>query len=184
MVDNVPSIDIDPYSDEVLKDPFPYYELLRTAGPIVRVRQSEGYDLMAIGRDSVVRAVYNDHECFSSARGNGVYDIAKGENFRAPAILVENDPPSHTDFRSVMSTVISPRNLRPLRAKFQTAAEDLVDRLLEIETFDAQPELAAAFPLRVVPEAIMGIDEGADERLLAYSTYLFESMGPLTLRVR
>lgn len=182
MTTTIPTIDVDPYTDEVLRDPFEYYAAVRTAGPVVRVAQAQGHDLVAVGRDVDVRAAYPDFERFINSRGNGVYDIARGEAIREPGLLVENDPPDHTAFRAVMTDAISPRNLRPLRDQFQRVADEVVDRLLELRAFDAQRELAAEFPLRVVPDAIMGIEPGGNEKLLDYSVFLFESMGPRTPR--
>jgi 4-methoxybenzoate monooxygenase (O-demethylating) len=178
----LPSLDIDPYTDEVLAEPFEFYRLVRETGPVVRVQQSEGFDLVAVGRDRDVRAIFEDPDVFISSRGNGAYDIAQGQHFREPAVLVENDPPQHTAIRAVMTDVLSPRNTRRLRDDFQKAADEVVDRLLDLRTFDAQREFAEAFPLRVVPDFVMGAPHTGRENLLKYSVFLFESMGPRTPR--
>lgn len=34
-VEGVTSLDFDPYASEVLRDPYPHYEMMREAGPIV-----------------------------------------------------------------------------------------------------------------------------------------------------
>lgn len=62
-------------------------------------------------------------------------------------------------------------------------AEDVVDRVLDLGEFDAYTELAVGFPLRVVPDFIMGAAEEGRENLLRYATFLFESLGPRTPRV-
>ncbi|MFI5611657.1 cytochrome P450 [Amycolatopsis sp. NPDC051903] len=180
----LPSLDLDPYSDDVLRDPAGFHRALRAAGPVVRVRQSEGLDLVALGRDSDVRAVFDDPELFVNSRGGGVLDLARDEPFREPGLLQENDPPGHTAIRTVMSEVISPRHVRKLRQQFQRAADELVDRLLDLRSFDAQTEFAEAFPVKVVPDAVMGAPHEGRGNLLRYSVFLFESMGPRTPRAR
>lgn len=47
-----------------------------------------------------------------------------------------------------------------------------------------EKDLAEAFPLRAVPDAIMGAPPIGRENLLRYSTFLFESMGPKTPRAQ
>jgi len=181
---NIPALDIDPFGDAVLTDPSDFFVKLREAGPVVKVEQSEGFDIVAVGRDSVVRAIFEDHDGFLNSRGGGILDLARDEPFRTPGVLQETDPPYHTGVRKVMTDIISPRHLRAMKASFQVAADEIVDALLEKGEFDAHEDLAEAFPLRVIPDAIMGVRPGGRENLLRYSTWLFESMGPKTPRAR
>lgn len=183
-ITTMPSIDIDPYSTETLTDPTSFYAALRQAGPVVKVPQSEGFDIVAIGRDPTARAVIADHDNFLNGRGGGILDLKRDEPFREPGVLQETDQPYHTRVRGVMSEIISPRHLRSLRTMFQVIAEEIVDRALEKSEFDAQVELAEAFPLRAVPDTIMGAPPVGRENLLRYSTFLFESMGPKTPRAQ
>ena len=181
---SVPALAMDPFTTELLEDPVPFWTRLRETGPAVRVDQSEGYDLVAVGRDRDVREVYADATRFLSSRGSGVLDLRTDEPFREPGTLLESDPPEHDGVRAVMSEVIAPRNVRRLRARFEQVAESVVDRVLELGTFDAYTELAAGFPLQVIPDTVMGAPEEGRENLLRYSTFLFESMGPRTPRAR
>lgn len=174
---------MDPYSDDVLGDPTEFHRRLRDAGPAARVEQSEGFDLVAVGRYRNVREILQNPAMYINGRGGGILDLAKVENFREPAALQEADPPSHTGTRDVMTDVISPRTVRALRGQFQEAAERLVDGLLERGSFDAQTDVAEAFPLGVIPDAVMGAPEEGRENLLKYSTFAFEMMGPKTPRV-
>ncbi|SFO53581.1 Cytochrome P450 [Actinomadura madurae] len=184
MTATLPELDLDPFSDEVLRDPGDYHRAVREAAPVVRVQQSEGFDLVAVGRYATVRAIFDDPGMFLNSRGGGILDLKHDENFREPGLLQENDPPGHTAIKAVMTSVISPRNLRRMRRQFQVAADELVDRLLQKKTFDAQTDFAEAYPLKVIPDAIMGVREEGRENLLRYSKFLFENMGPLTPRAK
>jgi 4-methoxybenzoate monooxygenase (O-demethylating) len=180
----IPTLDIDPFTDDVLADPTTFFAELRKAGPVAKLQQSEGFDIVGVGRDRNVRAIFEDYTNFISSRGGGILDLAKDEPFREPGVLQETDPPRHDGVRGVMSQIISPRNMRVMRDRFQQAADELIDRLLDLGEFDAQREFAEAYPLRVVPDAIMGARPGGRENLLRYSVFLFESMGPKTPRAR
>lgn len=184
MTITMPELDLDPFSEEVLRDPNEFHRAAREAGPVVRVRQSEGFDLVAVARYSTVKATFDSPATFVNSRGGGILDLKYDENFREPGLLQENDPPSHTAIKAVMTSVISPRNLRKMRQQFQAAADELVDRLLDLGRFDAQTDLAEAYPLKVIPDAIMGVRAEGRENLLRYSKFLFESMGPRTPRAK
>jgi cytochrome P450 len=181
---DLPHLAIDPYSDEVLADPADYHRRLREIGPVARVDQSEGYELVAAGRDAVARPIFEDCELFINSRGGGITDLLTGKNFREPAMMQEVDPPLHGRTRGVVSEIISPRNVRVLRQAFQAAADEIVGGLLERGSFDAQTDLAEAFPLRVIPDLVMGARPEGRENLLRYSMFVFESMGPLTPRTQ
>src|SRR5947208_103273 len=102
----VPHLPIDPYSDEVLTDPTEFHQRLREIGPAARVDQSEGYDIVAIGRDRNVRAVFENPDLFVNSLGSGVLDLRHDEPFREPGVLQEADPPAHTGPRAVMTEII------------------------------------------------------------------------------
>lgn len=178
----MPALDVDPFSEDVLADPTEFFTQVRETGPVVKLRQSEGHDIVGVGRDAVMRAIFENHTDFINSRGGGILDLARDEPFRTPGVLQETDPPYHERVRKVMTDVISPRHLRGLRKEFQAKADELLDRLLEQKEFDGHGDLCEAYPLQVIPDAIMGVRSGGRENLLRYSTWLFESMGPKTPR--
>jgi cytochrome P450 len=57
----VPVLDFDPYSDEVLTDPYEHYRLLRETGPLVWLQK---YGVYASGRYETVMRVLNDPQVF------------------------------------------------------------------------------------------------------------------------
>ncbi|MFI5624004.1 cytochrome P450 [Nocardioides sp. NPDC051685] len=180
----IPELDIDPFAEDVLADPQDFFTRLRETGPVVKLQQSEGHDIVGVGRDAVMRAIFENSADFLNSRGGGILDLARDEPFRTPGVLQETDPPYHDRVRKVMTDVISPRHLRVLRQEFQKQADELVDKLLDLQEFDAHTDLAEAYPLRVIPDAIMGARPYGRENLLRYSVWLFESMGPKTPRAK
>ena len=171
---NVPMLDVDPFSDAFFADPYPVHEMLRDAGPVVWLPR---YNIAAVARYAEVRAMLVDWETFSSARGVGMADFVRHGNFRLPSLTLEKDPPEHTKSRSITMRALSPLVLRDLKDRFTSEAETMVDELIERRHFDAVPDLAEAFPLRVFPDAIGMKREGRDN-LLPYGDMVFNSFGP------
>ncbi|EKT82043.1 cytochrome P450 [Rhodococcus opacus M213] len=172
----LPVSDADPFALDVLQDPLPFQAELRDAGPVVYLRR---YDVFALGRYEQVHAALTDWQSFQSAAGVGLSNFRYETPWRPPSILLEADPPHHDAPRAVLSKILGPRALQKLRASWIQDAEALVDQLLANTTeFDAVTDLAAAFPLRVFPDAV-GIPDAGRENLLPYGDHAFNSFGPV-----
>lgn len=172
----LPTLDLDPFDPEVLRDPLPAQAALRDAGPLVRLPR---YDTWAIARYAEVHAALSDWQSFESSAGVGLTNFRTQEPWRPPSLLLEADPPHHDAPRSVLAKVLGPRALRKLRADWLADAEALVDEVLPGGTveLDAVPALAAAFPLRVFPDAV-GLAREGREHLLPYGDHAFNAFGP------
>jgi len=174
----LPTSDIDPFSTEFLEDPHPFQATLRDAGPVVRLT---AIGTLGAARHAEVRAMLEDWQAFSSARGVGLQDFAKEAPWRPRSLVLETDPPLHDRTRRIQSRVLSPAAIAGLRKPFTDAAEALVEALLERREFDAVPELAEAYPLAVFPDA-MGMPRGNRRFLLPFGNMVFNSFGPRNAR--
>jgi 4-methoxybenzoate monooxygenase (O-demethylating) len=171
---DIPALMIDPFDEEVLRNPEPYYASLREAGPIVVI---EKYGILASGRHKETQEIFADATRFVSSRGIGLSDFKVEKPWRQPSIILEADPPEHTRARLVMTRTLSPHAVVVLKEKFEEEAELLINRLIEKHEFDAVRDLAEAFPLRVFPDAV-GIAGEGREALLAYGRMVFNAVGP------
>lgn len=172
--EGIPVLSADPYSLENLADPLPLHEQMREAGPVVYL---EHYKIWAMARYEQVNAALKDWETYSSASGAGLADFRKEKPWRPPSLLLEADPPAHTRAREAVGPVMGPAALKPWRESFEREAEALVDHLLALGSFDAVPELAEAYPLKVFSDAV-GLAEGERENLLPYANMVFNGFGP------
>jgi cytochrome P450 len=170
----MPSLDVDPFSMEFLDNPHPSHEVLREAGPVVRL---DNWNVYAVARYAQVWAVLNDPQAFCSSRGVGLSDFAKEKPWRPPSLILEADPPAHTRTRAVLSRVLSPAVMKAIRGGFVAAAETKVDELLAKGSFDAIEDLAEAYPLSVFPDAV-GLEREGREHLLPYAGVVFNAFGP------
>ena len=171
----LPVSDADPFALDVLQDPLPFQAELRDAGPVVYLRR---YDVFALGRYEQVHAALTDWQSFQSAAGVGLEQDTRGTPRGLLPEVAQADPPHHDAPRAVLSKILGPRALQKLRVSWIQDAEVLVDQLLANTTeFDAVTDLAAAFPLRVFPDAV-GISGTGRENLLPYGDHAFNSFGP------
>ena len=174
-----PALDVDPFSDSFLADPYPEHERLRAAGPVVWL---ETYGVYASARHEEVRQALQEWTVFSSAAGVGLANIQKeAPFFSPPSILLEADPPLHGRTRPVLARALSPSALRDLCPGFEAEAHALADRLASRGTFDGVTELAEVYPIRVFADAL-GVGEDGREHLLRYAAFLFNAFGPRNAR--
>jgi cytochrome P450/ferredoxin-NADP reductase len=167
-------LDVDPFSDDFLTDPYAHHVQLRDAGPVLRLSR---YGIWGMARHAEVSSALQDSTTFCSGRGAGLSDFAKEKPWRPPSIILEADPPLHTRTRGVLTKVLSRPALARLRDTMAREAEALLDEVLIRNCFDAVPHLAQAFPLRVFPDAV-GLAREGRENLLPYGDMAFNAFGP------
>ena len=170
----LPQLELDPYSEALLLDPYPYYESLRACGEIVWLPL---YGACASGRISVVEAVFRDWRTFCSARGVGLADFAREPPWRPPSIVLEVDPPAHERTRRVLARALSPQRVKDLEPHFTHAAARLVESLIDRTSIDGVTDVAEAFPLQVFGDAV-GIERLGRRTLLRYGSMVFNALGP------
>src|SRR5579872_3639129 len=169
-----PSFDADPFATEFLDDPYPHYERLREAGAMVYLPR---YQCHAVGRHAEVERVLGEWETFSSAAGVGLANFNKEKPWRPPSLVLEADPPLHTRTRTVLTRVLSPGNIRKLGERFEREASMLIDRVVDMRSFDGVRDLAEPYPVKVFPDAV-GLRHDGREHLLPYGNMVFNSFGP------
>ena len=85
-----PVSSLDPFADDFLAAPYPFYAELREAGPVVWL---ERYGLWACARHAEVQVALSDWQTFSSAAGVGIDDFRRTKPWRPPSLILEADPP-------------------------------------------------------------------------------------------
>ena len=170
----IPTLEIDPFDERFLADPYAHHDQLRDAGPVVWL---EAIGTYGIARFDEVQACLKDHHTFCSSRGVGLSDFTKEEPWRPPSLLLEADPPLHDRTRGVMNRVLSLKVLKDLKPAWQACAEDLADRLVAKSKFDAVMDLGEVYPMMVFPDTI-GLPKEGRDHLLTYAATTFNAFGP------
>lgn len=171
---DIPQLDIDPYSEANLLNPYPMHEQLREAGPVVWLTP---YKIYACARHQEVHAVLNDWETYISGAGVGLTNFNLEEPFRPKSLILEQDPPFHTTTRAILSRILSPKTVMQIRDTFAAVADEMVTRCLDKGEIDGIHDLAQPYPLKVFPDAV-GVEGEGRENLLLYGDMVFNSMGP------
>lgn len=174
----VPVSDFDPYTSEVLRNPYPYYEALRDAGSVVWLSK---YGVYAVARYDQVKQVLTDHEVYCSSAGVGLTNFHTEDPWRKPSIILEVDPPEHTRTRKVFTRILSPKALNKLREKFEQEAEKLVSAMIEKGECDGVADFVYAYPIKVFADAV-GVPAEGREHLLPYGDMVFNAFGPANAR--
>jgi len=169
-----PFTNLDPFSLEFMRDPYPWHETLRELGPVVRLPR---YECWAVARYEQVNAVLMDWGAYGSGAGVGISDFRKEKPWRVPSIILEADPPLHTRTHKILARVMSPAALRSLRPMFEAEAQALVDRVLAKGRIDGATEIGRAYPTKVFPDAV-GLPADGREHLLPYGDLTFNVIGP------
>ncbi len=172
---DIPTLDFDPYSTANLTDPYPMHEAVREAGPVVSLTPYP--TLVACARHEQVHAVLNDHQTFISGAGVGLANFNQEAPFRPRSLILEADPPLHTQTRAVLSRILSPKTVMKIRDTFAAEADALIERCLAKGLIDGIHDLAQPYPLKVFPDAV-GLEPDGRENLLIYGDMIFNSMGP------
>ena len=169
-----PALDIDPFDEAFLTDPFAHHPALRDAGPVVWL---DAIGAFGMARFAEVQAALRDNETFCSGRGVGLSDFSKETPWRPPSLLLEADPPLHDRTRGLMNRIVTLKSLKELRPVWAERAAALADRLVTKRRFDAVTDLGEVFPMLVFPDTI-GVPKEGREKLLLYAAAVFNAFGP------
>lgn len=167
----IPEFDVDIFSDEVLRDPFPTYARMRELGPVVRLTAN---GVLAVARYAEVRAVLIDHTRFISGKGVGFN--SQFNEVRRHSVIA-SDPPRHEMLRGVLQDRLGPRSIRNVEQIIRPRAQSLVDEMTRRGSFDAVTDFSQVFPVEVVGELI-GLPVDARSELLRWASGAFNAFGP------
>ena len=168
---DIPTSDIDFYSDEVILNPFPVYEDLRELGPVVYLPQN---DLYALPRYAEVSEVLRQPLTFVSSKG--VSPIDKVNDILVGSTL-NSDPPEHDKTRSVTAEPLYPGALGQHEGRIKAAADGLIETLCARGKFDAISDLAQFLPVTIVAE-LVGLPRAVDsDQMLKWASAAFNLFG-------
>jgi len=153
------------------QDPYPYYEYLRSHGPVWR--EPHHGVVMVTGYDESV-AVYHDTDAFSSCiavagpfarwpvplEGDDISDLI--EAHRDGLIFSDQlptfDPPKHTAHRALLGRLITPKRLKENEEFMWRLADRQIDEFVANGKCEFVREYAGPFTLLVVAD-LLGVPE-------------------------
>jgi cytochrome P450 len=136
---------IDFFSQEMLRNPYPLYEQMRSVNPVLHVAP---LDLWMIFDFDGVKRVLVDHEAFSSDLSHAAGRGNPGEWF------IFFDPPRHTKLRALISKAFTPRVVANLEPRIRELSRLLLDEKIERGEMDLAVDFSVPLAMRVIAEMI------------------------------
>ena len=167
----VPSFDVNLHDDDFFADPFPVYDELREAGPVVWMSH---YGYYASARYDEVAMMLSDWESFTSAQGVGFNDMFN--SIHETSLQTEGD--THDEIRRIEGIPLKPQPLDELKPRLRSFAENLVEGLRSRDRIDGVHDVAKAMPIEIVTD-LVGVEGLSPDQLFGYGVAGFDSIGPL-----
>jgi cytochrome P450 len=145
--------DYDPFSPDVLADPFPAYGELLARCPVHRYEHHDP-PFFSVVRHGDVKEVLRDWETWSNRYG-------VSPKFQR-GIGLNTDPPGHTEFRNAVLRAFSPRRIAGMEADVTTLVGQLLDAMLPTGRGDFHDAFAMPLPVIVIARMI-GLPESDHE---------------------
>ena len=128
------------FSDDLRRNPYPLYEQLRGASPVLEEPRSGLW--MIFDYEGVKRAL-NDYAVFSSCAST----VA---NHSTPQWLLFFDPPYHTKLRGIISKTFTPKAIANLESRIRELSRELLDKTVERGQMDLAQEYSVPLPMMVI----------------------------------
>ena len=121
------SIDYDPFSEQVIQDPYPFYAQLREESPCHHLEKWDAYALSRF--EGVWEACQSP--VVSSASGTTTAHLLTQV---LPVLPMLNlmDPPQHTDLRTQVRRYLQPANVRRIEPEIRAAVERYLSEKLAL----------------------------------------------------
>lgn len=151
----------EPRSGATWASPWPMYAALRDHDPVHHVAAG---DYWVLTRHADVYAAVRDHETFSSAQGlTTEYGELESIGLVDNPPMVMTDPPSHTEFRRLVSRGFTPRQVESVEPAVTAFVVERIERLLADGGGDIVETLFKPLPSMVVAH-YLGVPESDRER--------------------
>ena len=176
-INDAPTSDYDPFTEEALADPFRYDGELRDFASVAYLSK---YDVYAVTRQEELRIVGRDRRTFSSESRA----FADPSPYK-PTLMLLQDPPEHTAIKKLALELFSKEALRKLEGAFNAEAERLISTLMrngEVEV-DAVDAISSTFISEVFLDALGAPKEGR-ELLKHFADAALNSTAPKNDRYR
>lgn len=148
---------MDLFTDEMRRNPFPFYDQLRAAAPVFHFAPADVWMLLDY---AAVKRALDDVETFSSR--------ARLPTGPAPDWLIFNDPPRHTKLRALILRAFTPRSIAALEPRVRALSAELLAAVRARGEMDLVADYAGPLPTMVIAE-ILGIPPADRARFMRWS---------------
>ncbi|MFB6440026.1 cytochrome P450 [Streptomyces sp. NPDC056411] len=171
-------VDLGAYGADFTVDPYPYYAMLRSQGPVHPVRLPGGEEAWLVVGHEAARSALTDPRLSKNWRAVGQQGEVRDESALFTSML-DSDPPQHTRLRKLVAREFTARRVEALRPRVQQITDELLDAMLAAPDGRADLVEALAFPLpmTVICELI-GVPALDQEAFRGWSNEIVAPTGP------
>ena len=144
------------------RDPYPYYEAIRSHGNLVTVKEGS---LVAVGYRECAQALHEPKlQVQDGTAFDRVYPAWRSHSSVRAFVnsMLYSNPPLHARQRATVSADFTPRQVALLRPVIEATTAGLLDRIADLgadgSTVDLMDQFASRLPMAVV-SAMLGFDE-------------------------
>ena len=145
----------------VLQQPYPLYAALRENAPVHYLPELDMYIITSYG---LLMEVMKNTRVFSNLPGEQrrrmnhceeAERIVKEEGYgRLIPTIVNNDPPGHTAYRSLVNNAFRAGRVRQMEDYVKTIVQDLIDDMISSGICDAIADFAVPVPMYVIADQL------------------------------
>src|SRR5271163_5195543 len=151
------------------EDPFPIWDELRAASPIVHTKRFLGCYLPTTYE--AVRAIAYDTEHFSSRRVVVRDERPEVQKNAAPPIT--SDPPEHKPAKQLLLPSFTPDAMKRLEPRVRAICNELIDAFIADGQCDAAARYAKYIPVRTIAH-MLGIPESDSDLFITWIHQILE----------
>ena len=161
--------DFDHTDPQWTEDPFPIWDELRAASPVVHTERFLGCYMPTTYE--AVREIANDTEHFSSRRII-VRDV-RPEVARNAAPPITSDPPVHKPAKQLLLPPFTPDAMKKLEPRMRAICNELIDGFIADGEVDAAARYAKYIPVRAIAH-MLGIPESDSDLFIRWIHMILE----------
>jgi len=139
------SLDYDPFSEEVMRDPHPVYKRLRSEAPCYHLGK---WECWALSRFEDIWQASMDADNYSTAQGTTAAHLLTKIQPVTPMLNLM-DPPQHTKLRSQIRRFFTPGRVHQLRPRIEGIVREAFEPVLERGHCDLYHDVATRISVRV-----------------------------------
>jgi cytochrome P450 len=151
--------------------PYEAFRELRRRAPVAWHPYKDGPGFLALTGYDEVQAVSRDSATWSSQAKGVSYEVSPEDESSLGLIMLQMDPPKHTEFRKLINKGFTPRQVARLNDHIADMARQIVDEVIERGECDFVDDVAGALPSYVIAE-MLGIPLEDGRRLYELSEIL------------
>ena len=173
--DDINLLDSKAFTDRV---PHEWFAFLRKNAPVWWHEEEDGPGFWAVTSHAEYTTVNRDYEHFSSSKqATFLWDLAEDDLAQQQMLMLNMDPPLHTRYRRLVNKGFTPRMVNQLHDRINTAADEIIDSVIERGTADFVTDIAAELPLVVIAD-LLGVPNEDRHRMFDWSNRMIGSEDP------